>query len=240
VEGIRGSAHETWLFGHRDRIVREDHPQPEIARSSTGWNVRTPRIAWEGTFPDLELRSPSLVAKTHTPDIIWWARLGNALTYFSALGEVDWNGRRGVALVEHAWGAQIPIDLDRLAARPWHWDVLVPRGGKPLAGLGIAIGKTIRPIPVGGGFDPDGVLRRGRGLSTRDRVADRWSATLALENGVLRYEAQTTTPLAEMFAGSGFVGLSFEGEWKPRRGQARTISGTGFAEARFRVASLRT
>lgn len=243
VEGMNGAAEELVLLGHGDRVERfaRAPASGEPRRAADRWELRTSNLLWRGAPPELKLAiaEPRIVARTRTPHVVRWAALGDALSYASAIGSVDWNGRSGVALVEHAWGAESPVDLSFFSPRRWQWDVLVT--GEARACAGLSLGAASFGVPAGGGLVGDGALRRGRGLVVRDvawsragdrRVPERWSATLRLEGGAMRYAARRTTPVAETFPKGGYLGFEWEGAWHPDDDAPRPMRGAGFGEYR--------
>ncbi len=256
AEGMNGDGVELLLLGHAGQV--ESHRRAlgpasagGLRRATSGWDVATRNVRWTGTSPELVLTldEPRVVARTVTPQVVRWAALGKTLTYSSALGSVDWNGRRGVALVEHAFGAESPIALSALVPRRWHWDVLVTGEGRAAAGLALGEGRRCLAVPAGGGLLDEGPLQRGRGLllhrvdwsNTQEaqgpsRCPERWEATLRLARGSLSYVARRSTPVARVMPHGGFLGFDWEGEWRERgtlgasAGRGRPLSGRGFTE----------
>src|SRR5262245_56948684 len=133
------------------------------------------------------------------PDLLWWVRWRDIVAYRTAFGTLEWNGRRGVALVEHAWGMQTRANLARYAPR-WHWDVLAFEAGWACAGRWSALG----PLRSGGRM-PGEPFRRGRGLRVRRIDAERWVGRLRLGRRVLEYEARAATPLSPTVPGGGMM-----------------------------------
>jgi hypothetical protein len=217
VEGMDGpGATMLILQGTRAGVAKHESRADELVRAADGWDVRAPGLRWEGTLEgmDLAIDEPRVHARVSCgpdPDILWWFRWRHRLAYWTAFGTLEWNGRKGVALVEQAWGAATRVNLARHAPR-WHWDVLVFDDGSACAGLGSSLG----PLRSGGRL-PGEPFQQGRGLRVRRLADDRWSGTLHLGKRTFDYEARAATPLAQVVPGGGMMGFIFEG-------------GTGFTE----------
>jgi hypothetical protein len=103
-------------------------------RAADTWRIEAPGLAWSG-YPDTRLTvdEPRILATATVQEVGWWARVPRVLSYFSGMGELVWTDvggtARGVALVEHAWGADAPVDIAALAPRRWQWDVLSTEDG---------------------------------------------------------------------------------------------------------------
>jgi hypothetical protein len=248
VEALDGPPERLLLRATGAEVIADRRPlaADELQRPREGWDVRASGLIWTGPFPDLHLgiADPRITAEAHPRDVLWWVRLPRVLSYWSAFGPLVWEGpdgrSAGLGIVEHAWGADTRLDVARLAPRRWHWDVLSFSDGGFAAGLALGIGPSLLG-PRSGGRIGEGPFAYGRGiqveiLSHREekgrRVPDRWRGTLTAGEGTLHYEARASTPVADTVPGGGFLGFSFEGEWRPRRGPSKPAHGDGFCEYR--------
>jgi hypothetical protein len=207
-------------------------------RARGAWHVKAPGLKWDG-FPAsaLAVSEPARIdARVEARSGAWWARLPRVLSYFTAFGRVKWNDAagesRGVALLERAWGADVPVDVAKLAPKRWQWDVLVGDDGAVHAGLwvgGVGL-RTMARVREGD------AVATGRAVRVRVktwrqepglRVPEAWVGEMRTPAGTLRYEARASTPVAAMVPGGGFVGMTWEGEWEGRK-----VRGTGFSEYR--------
>jgi hypothetical protein len=213
IEGMDGpGARMLILEGTAAGIAQQEARFDELVRAEEGWNLSAPDLRWEGTLESMDLQARGVSARIRcAPDILWWLRWGHKLAYWTAFGTLEWNGKKGVALVEQAWGAATRIDLVRRAPR-WHWDVLAFDDGSVCAGLWSALG----PLRSGGRL-PGQKFRRGRGLSVRPIDDKRWHGKLRLGKQRFEYEARAATPLSPTVPGGGMMGFTFDG-------------GTGFTE----------
>jgi hypothetical protein len=206
-------------------------------RGRDEWSVMAPRLEWTG-FPRTKLvvDDPSVEASATVRAAAWWARIPRVLSYWSGFGTLTWRDAggksTGIALVERAWGADVPVDVARLSPRRWQWDVLTTGDGAICAGLSVrGIGlRTMSHVALHG--DVSTGWRMGVSVTKWSeeqgrRVPARWAGTLRTRAGVLRYEARAATPVAPMVPGGGFVGTTWDGEWR-----GRAVGGTGFTEYR--------
>jgi hypothetical protein len=239
VEGLDGPGEAVVLSADASGVCRHawaiDRANCERGRGE--WEVRAPRLEWSG-FPAtrLVIRDPEVVATATAANGAWWARIPRVLSYWSAFGSVTWRDAAGessgLALLERAWGADAPVDVAALSPRRWHWDVLTTGDGCVCAGLSVSgIGlRTMSRVTMNEEV-ATGWRTRVRVTAWREepgrRVPVRWIGTLRTRAGVLRYEARAATPVAPMVPGGGFVGTTWQGEWR-----GRSIEGTGFTEYR--------
>ena len=215
IEGMDGpGASMLVLQGSANGIAQHEQRFDELQRSEEGWNVAAPGLRWEGSLDGMDLRidAPNVNAHIRSePDVLWWARFGHRLAYWTAFGTLEWNGRKGAALVEQAYGAATRVNLVRHAPR-WHWDVLAFDDGSTCAGLWSGVG----PLRSGGRM-PGQPFHRGRGLSYKPIDDTSWKGKIRLGKHHVEYEARAATPLAPTVPGGGMIGFTFDG-------------GTGFAE----------
>jgi hypothetical protein len=241
VEGMDRAGHATVLIGSsesvREHTERFAYGGLEVAAS--GWDIRAPGIAWTGSWPESELRCEweGLHARARVENVLWWIKLPRVLTYWSGFGGIDWCGTHGTGLVEHAWGADSPLDIARIPPRKWHWDVLRFADGSACAGLSLDLVAGLWGVRGGGrvageawsdrAFANIEVIEKRSDTAANRAAPNRWRGTLRIAGGVLRYEARASTPVAAMVPDGGFLGFDFEGEWK-----GRVLNGTGFCEYR--------
>lgn len=239
VEALDGAGEAVVLTADPVRVVERawsvDDRSCERARGL--WSVKAPGLQWDG-FPGsvLEVSEPSVTARVEAGPGAWWARLPRVLSYFTAFGRLRWSDAagesRGVALLERAWGADVPVDVAKLAPRRWQWDVLVGEDGAVHAGLCVA-GVGLRTMAL---VRERGDVSTGRAMHVKvrswrqeqgRRVPEAWDGQVKTRAGVLRYQARASTPVAAMVPGGGFVGTTWDGEW-----YGRAVRGTGFSEYR--------
>lgn len=237
VEGMNGPGAETVLLGREDGVERHERAlaPEEFVRAERRFELRTPHIRWGGAFPDLDLVCdlPSVRARARAREALFWARIPGLLTYWSAFGTlaIETAGERaaGVGVVEHAWGAQLPIDASPLLPRAWHWDVLAVGEGAALAGLAVGRAGSLRALPGARGA----AIRVLEWIEVDDRrVPARWRGRLRTRGGHLDYEARAATPVAPVVTGGGFLGFTWEGELREGDATARPRAGAGFCEYR--------
>jgi hypothetical protein len=238
VEALDGPGEAVMLSANATHVQKHawsvDETSCERARGS--WHVKAPGLQWDG-FPAsvLSVSEPAAIeARVEAGTGAWWARLPRVLSYFTAFGRLTWSDAagesRGVALLERAWGADVPVDVAKLAPRRWQWDVLVGDDGAVHAGLCVG-GVGLRTMARG---REDDAVATGRPMRVRvkswrqepgRRVPEAWEGEMRTSAGTLRYEARASTPVAAMVPGGGFVGMTWEGKWEGRR-----VQGTGFSE----------
>jgi hypothetical protein len=240
VEALDGPGEAVVLSANATRVDKHawsvDDGSCERARGA--WHVEAPGIAWDG-FPAsvLAVSEPARIeARVEAGSGAWWARLPRVLSYFTAFGQVTWSDAsgesRGVALLERAWGADVPVDVAKLAPKRWQWDVLVGDDGAVHAGLwvgGVGL-RTMARVRAGDEVSTGRSVRvkvRSWRQELGRRVPVAWDGEMRTRAGVLRYEARASTPVAAMVPGGGFVGTRWEGEW-----EGRSVRGTGFSEYR--------
>ncbi len=238
VEALDGPGEAAVLSASESRVRRDAWSIDDAScqRAPSGWSVKAPRLEWAG-FPAsrLAVGEPDVAATATAGKGAWWARVPRVLSYFSAFGTVTWRDAmgesRGLALLERAWGTDVPVDVAALAPRRWQWDVLATGDGLVCAGLCVA-GVGLRTMSR----LEHGELATGRRMSVRTRswrseqerrVPERWEGNMRTSAGTLRYEARAATPVAPVVPGGGFVGTTWQGEW-----QGRSVGGTGFTEYR--------
>lgn len=243
VEALDGPGEAVVLSADADGIARHALPLDAAScrRARDGWTVSAPRIAWSG-FPEsrLVVDDPHVDARVTAGPVGWWARVPRVLSYASAFGEVTWRDprgeSRGLALLEHAWGADAPVDVAALAPGRWQWDVLREDGGGAHAALVVG-GAGLRTMSRVAGATSIAtgwrVRVRVRAWGEHDgrRVPLRWDGVLRTRAGTLHYTAHAETQVAPMVPGGGFLGTTWDGEWKDAAG-TRDARGTGFTEYR--------
>jgi hypothetical protein len=254
-EGLRGPGELGWFIGTAERVLHQAQPiAPEaIAAPGGTLSIDLPgRLRLAGDHTAVRLRFDDAAAGLAADlgcrprDRLQWARWPGLLSYVGFPGPLDGRltafGRdhvlSGVAMVEHAWGAMLPFDPQRLRV-PWQWDVLVFDGdGEPpvLAALTIAL-PGIRPPMRARGQLPGGVparfdRHRVDYLAIDGDTPRRWRGRMSGPSGELDYEAAATTPAAPAFPDGAFLGFEFTGRWRTA-GADQPIAGTGFAEHRL-------
>lgn len=199
---------------------------------------------------------PSAVFNVTAGWPVWLARYGRFLFYLgqhSAM-EVELNdggeqkNLAGFGTLEHVCGASLPFNITRLLPCHWHWDLFCfHTPNSPLdSGTGLSLGRNGRTLVRKGAWLrlPGYGTRLMKGLTVHYRelavtkdpqgrdlvVPVCWSATMKNRDGVFRYVATASTPTAPLIPGGGMLGFEFEGEWTPKEGRAKTLSGTGFCE----------
>ncbi len=182
-------------------------------------------------------------------DRIVWARVPRVLTYVGVHcdldGEIAGEPVRGLGVLEHAWGASLPVHPSRLVRGPWHWDVLsvASSDSEPVdfAALAVSLpalgarGARARGRAPGSGeassFSSFAVRVLERATpEPGDPAPRRWTAELRGRAGALHYEAVASTPVARPAPDVAFLGFDFEGTWRPRAGAALRVRGRGFSE----------
>jgi hypothetical protein len=251
VEALDGAGERVLLTATTDRVDKDARPLSvdDFARAGDAWEVRAPGVTWraddDGTH-SIAMDDARVRADVRTRDVLWWSRIPRVLSYASAFGEVRWHGPHGtiagLGIAEHAWGADTRLDVFRLAPKRWQWDVLWTGEDAVCAGLALGVAGALRGVRTGGRV-PTVPFSTGRTMRIRvhewreqdaRRVPARWEGEMHLGAGVLRYEAHASTPVAPMFDGGGFLGATFEGEWRARNAStpSHPVSGTGFTEYR--------
>jgi hypothetical protein len=247
VEALDGDPQSTTLLGFSDRIERRETSfrRDELSIAQEGFGARAPGTVVSGTFPNVTLavEAPRMTSETETREHLLWVRIPRVLTYWTSFGALRFAGSTGIisglGLVEHAYGTAIPFDLGRVRLG-WQWDVLRFDEGGFAAGLAVEIAGHLRGLR--------GTVRLGDASRRRTSsialswgepdeeagrvVPLRWEGIFRTRDGVLTYEARKATPLAPEVPDGGFFGFSFEGQWRPRAGLDRAVSGTGFTEYR--------
>jgi hypothetical protein len=202
--------------------------------------VRAPGLEWNGASTSiLAIERPRVEARVEVGPAAWWARFPRVLSYRTAFGTVRWRDdageSTGVALLERAWGADVPFDVAAFAPRRWQWDVLTTAAGDVHAALrvgsvGMRTMSRVASSPrVSTGYDVRLRVRDWRSEEGRS-VPATWEGVLRTRAGLLRYEARASTPVAPMVPDGGFVGTTWTGEWN-----GHPVAGTGFTE--YRAAS---
>jgi hypothetical protein len=239
VEGMDGDGQVLVLRATRERVERHEvrFPRGGLTAASSGWSVTAPGVSWTGDWPDtvVQCDAATFEARASAGDVLTWIAMPRVLTYWSAFGEVQTGGQRGVALVEHAWGMDIRLDVARWSPRTWQWDVLAFEGGGACAALTIDLAAGLLGVRGGGRipgetFEKSALSRIEVDAWEEDagrRVPRRWRGQLRLGGAVLAYEAQRSTPVAPVVPGGGFVGFEFEARWK-----GKSLEGSGFTEYR--------
>jgi hypothetical protein len=225
VEALDGPGETVVLVGGASGVRK--HPRGADA----------PRLEW-GPAPEthLVLEEPQVEATARVRELGWWARIPRVLSYATGFGDLAWKDEqgtvRGVGLVEHAWGAAVPVDVAALAPRRWQWDVLALEGGGTMASLTLG-GVGVRVMGRAGEGEAFATGWRARVRVREWKEAEgrsvpvRWEGSMTTRAGTLRYEARASTPVAAMVPGGGFLGSSWEGTWR-----GRPVKGTGFSEYR--------
>jgi len=247
VEALDGEPRATTLLGFTDRVERHERAfsRRDLSLDATGYGGRAPGVVVSGAFPKvtLALDTPRATIETETRDHLLWVRVPRVLTYWTAFGELRFEGsgrtELGLGLVEHAFGAAIPFDLGRLRIG-WQWDVLRFEQGGFAAGLALDIGGRLRGLRGALRTGEEGLVRTSSlALSWRERDDDagrsapvRWEGLFRCRAGALRYEARRATRVVPEVPEGGFFGFDFQGRWQPNGAGERAVSGTGFTEYR--------
>ncbi|MGZ4143424.1 MAG: hypothetical protein ACXVQY_13035 [Actinomycetota bacterium] len=236
VEGMERTPQRLIVAASRDAIFRDEQPLAFTA-ARDAWDVRAGDLSWTG-YPSstLECEQPTLRARIDVRDTLSWASIPRFLHYWTSFGstsiETPFGSADGVALVEHAWGAAVRLDVARVAPRRWQWDVLRFEDGQTCAGL------SVRGLWAGrsGGRAPRSGFSTGMGLRVKVRERDtdgfptRWHGLLHRWSGTVAYEARASTPVAREIPDGGFVGFDFTGSLN-----GHDVKGTGFTELRATV-----
>ena len=241
VEALDGPGEAAFLTGDERGVTRHTWALDgsTCARDRNGWRIEAPLLRWAG-WPrtHVAIDEPRVELGATVRDVGWWARIPRVLSYFTGFGDLslrragDASAIRGVGLVEHAWGADVPFDPASLGPRRWQWDVLTcseggVAGALTIAGLGVRTMGRLRPgEPFATGWRARVRVREWREEVGR-RAPLRWEGTMSIGAGTLRYEARAATPVSAVVPGGGFLGTSWEGEWA-----GSSVSGTGFTEYR--------
>jgi len=239
VEALDGAGEIAVMVADERHVERRFVPTDEAGctRAADAWKIDAPGLAWRG-FPEtrLSLGEPRAEVTAKADTVGWWARIPRVLSYFTGFGPLTWSDARGavsgVGLVEHAWGADAPVDVARFAPKRWQWDVLTADTGEIVALLTIA-GRGVRTMSQSGPAAPLATGWRARlrvNEWTNDegrRVPARWHGAIATSAGPFRYEASATTAVAPVVPDGGFIGSTWEGTWG-----GRGVRGTGFTEYR--------
>jgi hypothetical protein len=240
LEGMDREPQRLILAADTEHVYR-DARAIGFTASEEGWDISTDNLRWSG-YPNsmIAVEQPSLKASIGSRDELWWVKVPRVISYWSSFGTLsfdsEWGSAEGASLVEHAWGADSPIDVGRFSPRPWHWDVLRLADGSVCAGF------SLGPVWGGrsGGRAPGAEFATGLGLRVtevvrdEDRLPTRWHGRMAIGTGMLEYDASRSTPVAREVQGGGFTGFTFEGEWRARGSQPKGVTGTGFSEFRAR------
>ncbi|HTM19543.1 MAG TPA: hypothetical protein VL172_03515 [Kofleriaceae bacterium] len=256
-EGLRGPAELCTFVGSADRVIHHcEAIAPEAIEARRGaLAVVVPgrlRLHADGDRVRLRFDDPAagLAADLgcRPRDRLEWARWGGLLNYVGFPGGLD--GRltalggdhvlSGIAMAEHAWGGNLPIDPQRLRV-PWTWDVLAFDGdgdGEPpvAAALAVALPGTRRAVRMRGtlpGGAPARFDRHRVDYTAIDGDTPRqWRGRMSGPAGELDYQATAATPAAGAFPDGAFLGFDFTGRWRGPAGE-RLVSGAGFAEHRL-------
>jgi len=169
-----------------------------------------------------------VTAETRAREHLLWLRLPRVLTYWTAFGELRFEGPlgsgAGLGLVEHAFGAAIPFDLGRVRTG-WQWDVLRIDQGGFAAGLFArgrrALRRAAGRVRSRRGRAPALLSRALVAAECRDadRVAPlRWEGAFRTRAGLLSYEARKATPVAPEVPEGGFLGFESRDDGNPAWG----------------------
>lgn len=183
-----------------------------------------------------------------------WLMLNKILTYVGYHGcmdaEVTLDGKKikakGLGILEHAFGWALKWVSPRAFLRGyWHWDVLSfwendgaqfedgiaalcfsPFGGKnlPLRGFGKFPREDSQNLS---GLSVDYLEKK---IGDGSQFPKRWRGTVKGKDGIFHYEATASAELISGIPGGGFMGFSYEGEYKKRGGASTPLSGSGFTE----------
>ncbi|HEX8794661.1 MAG TPA: hypothetical protein VF765_27130 [Polyangiaceae bacterium] len=239
LEALDGAGEIAVMVADERRVERRFVPTEDASctRAADAWKIDAPGVAWSG-FPEtrLSLGEPRAEVTASADAVAWWARIPRVLSYFTGFGPLTWSDARGavsgVGLVEHAWGADAPVDVARFAPARWQWDVMTAETGEIAALLtisGRALRTMNRPSPAGALATGWRGRIRVREWSTDEgrRVPARWTGAVATSDGPFHYEARASSSVAPVVPDGGFLSSTWEGTWA-----GRGVRGTGFTEYR--------
>lgn len=239
------------LVGLADRTVVERAPLAESTVRYSGERLglsAADRLDWRGGWPHFQLEHTTgrVGARLHVAahDPVRWIGAGRALSYFGVHGtlggEVLLDGAAlplaGLGVVEHAWGASVPVDARAFVRGFWQWDVLAFHDPPHAAVAALAVAPLGRhAIPLTGhGRTPGGELAQRRGLRVRhleakDGLPTRWDGLVEGGGERIEYHARAVGEPARVLDHGAFFGFAFEGR-VTRGTSTRAVSGTGYSE----------